>query len=174
MLRFLHASKMKALLLVGASVLMLQACDDKRVQGTEEGFTTENEVYAKWGQPENVWDAPNGQHILEYNRQPNGTTNYMITIGPDKKVEALRQVLNRENFNQVQPGMMMEDVRKLLGKPAKITPYPMKKETVYQWRFREGNAPPAKLFMVTFDADLVVKQTGEMDDPRDPQRPESH
>jgi len=76
------------------SVLLLQGCDNERITTTEEGFTTENEVYAKWGQPENVWDGPEGERILEYNRQPQGVVNYMISIGPDGKVTALRQVRN--------------------------------------------------------------------------------
>lgn len=46
------------------SVLLLQGCDNERITTTEEGFTTENEVYAKWGQPENVWDGPDGVRIL--------------------------------------------------------------------------------------------------------------
>mgnify|MGYP003598646068 FL=1 len=160
-------------LALGCATVLLAACDNGRVSSTEEGLTTESEVLAKWGKPENIWEGPNGEKIYEYSRQPSGTKNYMITIGSDGKVAALRQVLTRENFNKVQPGMMMEDVRLLLGKSAKITPYHFKKETVYEWRFMEGNAPPGQLFMVTFDQDLRVLSTGIMDDPRDPSRPEA-
>lgn len=170
--RLKQSRPFKAVLAAACSILLLQACDNERIQGTEEGLTTESEVYAKWGKPENIWEGANGERILEYNRQPMGTTNYMITIGEGGKVEALRQVLTRENFDKVQPGMMMEDVRKLLGKPAKIRPYTIKRETVYEWRFREGNAPPDQLFQVTFDHDLRVRSTGVVDDPNDRLRPE--
>ena len=153
------------------SVLLLQGCDNERITTTEEGFTTENEVYAKWGQPENVWDGPDGERILEYNRQPQGVVNYMISVGPDGKVSALRQVLTRVNFDKVQPGMMMEDVRRMLGTPAKQTTYPIKGETVYIWRFREGNAL-SNQFVVTFDRDLRVLSTAITDDPMDPHSPD--
>lgn len=165
------ARKALAVVLAGAA-LLLQGCDNERVAGTEEGLTTESQVLAQWGQPEKVWDGANGERILEYNRQPQGTTNYMISIGPDGKVTALRQVLTRQNFDKVKTGMMMEDVRKLLGKPARIQPWPLKKETDYEWRFREGHAS-SQLFVVTFDADLKVLRTATGDDPQDAKNPMS-
>ena len=152
--------------------LLLQGCDNERVATTEEDLTTEAQVYAKWGQPENIWEGQNGERILEYNRQPQGTTNYQITIGPDGKVVALRQVLNRDNFDRVKPGMMMEDVRRMLGKPARIVPYALKKETVYTWRYREGHNR-SSVFEVTFDPDLTVIRTEHREDPEDMTNPDN-
>ena len=155
------------LLAVGmGAMLVLAGCDNDRVAGTEEDVTTESEVLARWGKPANIWDGPDGARAFEYNRQPQGTTNYMITIGQDGKVTALRQVLTRENFARVQPGMPMEDVRKLLGQPARVTPYPLQHQTVYTWRFREGHGA-ASLFTATFDADLAVVSTAIGEDPQD-------
>ena len=85
--------------------------------------------------PRTIWDAPGGGRVFEYNRQPAGQKNYMITIGADGKMSALRQVLTPENFAKVQPGMTMEDVRKMLGKPVKVTPYALKRETEWDWRW---------------------------------------
>lgn len=48
---------------------------------------------ARFGEPERIWDEPGGARTLEYNRQPAGHQNYMITIGPDGRMSALRQVL---------------------------------------------------------------------------------
>ena len=106
-----------------AAVIGLAGCDNQRIAELEEGVATEADVRTKFGQPENIWDAPEGGRVFEYNRQPQGQKNYMITIGRDGKMSALRQVLTPENFARVKPGMMMEDLRKLLGKPAKVTPY---------------------------------------------------
>ena len=149
------------------SVLLLQGCDNERITTTEEGFTTENEVYAKWGQPENVWDGPDGERILEYNRQPQGVVNYMISVGPDGKVSALRQVLTRVNFDKVQPGMMMEDVRRMLGKPAKQVPYQLQNQIVWTWKFLE---PPNETrgFDVGFSPDYRVIRTEVGPDPDGP------
>ena len=44
-------------------------------------------------------------------------------------MSALRQVLAPQNFAQVLPGMSMETVRKMLGKPMKITPYALQQTT---------------------------------------------
>ena len=112
-----------------AAALALAACDPQRLGELEEGVASEADVRAKFGQPEQVWDAPGGGHVFEYNRQPAGQKNYMITIGADGRMTALRQVLNPGNFARVAPGMMMEDLRKLLGKPARVTPYALKNET---------------------------------------------
>ena len=82
----------------------------------------------------------------------------MITIGPDGKMSALRQVLTPENFARIQAGMGMDEVRRRLGKPAKVTPYALSGETHYDWRFLE---PPntAMLFTVVTDRSLRVLRT---------------
>jgi hypothetical protein len=150
-----------------AAVVALAACDPQRIRELEEGVATEADVKARFGEPENVWDGPGGVRIFEYNRQPAGHQNYMISIGPDGKMSALRQVLNPNTFARVQPGMMMEDVRKMLGKPMKVTPYPLKREVHYDWRWME---PPnsSMVFTVVFDTDLRVVRTGSVLDPESP------
>jgi hypothetical protein len=88
--------------------------------------------------------AAPGARTFEYNRQPQGQVNYMITIGADGKMSALRQVLTPQNFEKVLPGMRMEQVRKMLGKPMKVTPYALKQETHYDWRYL--NPPVLRVF----------------------------
>lgn len=149
-----------------AMVLVLAACDPRNIAELEEGMSTEADVRARFGEPENIWDAPGGGRTLEYNRQPAGHQNYMITIGPDGKMSALRQVLTPANFANVKPGMMMEDVRRMLGKPMRISRYELKRETHYDWRYHDGpNASDARVFTVVFDPDLRVLSTGSVSDP---------
>lgn len=151
-----------------AAALLLVACDPQRIDALEEGVATEADVRKQFGEPEKIWDAPGGARTFEYSRQPAGHRNYMITIGTDGKMSALRQVLTPENFAKVQPGMMMEDVRKLLGKPMKITPYDLKREVVYDWRYLE---PPntSMVFSVVFNTDYRVLRTGSVLDPQAPE-----
>jgi outer membrane protein assembly factor BamE (lipoprotein component of BamABCDE complex) len=79
---------------------------------------------------------------------------------------ALRQVLTPQNFKQVVPGMPMEAVRRMLGKPMKVTTYDLKRETHYDWRYLDGPNPgDSKIFTVVFDRDLRVMSTGSMRDP---------
>jgi outer membrane protein assembly factor BamE (lipoprotein component of BamABCDE complex) len=160
----MHRNRWFRGLLAGLLVSMLAACDPQNISELEEGVSTEADVRERFGAPEAVWDSPDGAQVYEYNRQPAGHTNYMITIGPDGKMAALRQVLTPRNFAQVQPGMMMEEVRRMLGKPMKITTYALKRETHYDWRFMDG-ATESKVFTVVFDADMRVLSTLTVRDP---------
>ena len=154
----------------------LVGCDARRIAELEEGVATEADVRARFGEPEKIWEAADmattplpgaaaapGARTFEYNRQPQGQVNYMITIGADGRMSTLRQVLNPQNFARVLPGMRMEQVRKMLGKPMKITPYALKQETHYDWRHLN---PPgtARIFTVVFDRDLAVLDTMSADE----------
>ena len=155
----------------GASLLavltLLAGCDEQRIRELEEGVSTEQDVRARFSEPEQVWQEADGSRTLEYNRQPAGRRNYMITIGTDGKMSALRQVLNPDNFKRVQPGMGVEDVRRMLGKPAKQVPYKLKNEVVWTWMFLE---PPSdkKAFNVVFSPDYRVLRTEIGPDPDGP------
>lgn len=175
-MRFETFTKAMATMGLLSIVLGLVGCDQQRIAELEEGVATEADVRARFGEPENIWDAADmastplpgaaavpGARTFEYNRQPAGMANYMITVGPDGKMSALRQVLSPSNFERVLPGMPMEQVRKLLGKPMKITPYALKQQTHYDWRYQN---PPgtAMVFTVVFDQNLQVVSTASVDD----------
>jgi hypothetical protein len=151
-----------------ASLLALVACDQQRIIELEEGVATEADVRAKFGEPEKIWDGEGGARIFEYNRQPAGHRNYMITIGTDGKMSALRQVLTPANFAKVQPGMMMEEVRKMLGKPMRVVPYELKKETYYNWRYLTDQNNTSMIFSAVMDSNLKVIRTETGLDPEDP------
>lgn len=146
----------------------LAACDPQRIAELEEGVATEADVRARFGAPENVWPEPGGVRVFEYNRQPAGHTNYMIGIGPDGRMVSLRQVLNPANFARVQPGMPQQEVRRLLGKPMKSTPYPLKGEVAWDWRYME---PPntSMVFTVYFASDGRVLRAGSAPDAEAPE-----
>jgi len=144
----------------------LAGCDQQAISELEEGVSTEADVRQRFGAPEAVWDGPDGAQIYEYNRQPEGYQNYQITIGPDGKMAALRQVLTPRNFALILPGMAMEEVRRMLGKPMKITTYDLKKETHHDWRYHDGpNESDSKIFTVIFNPDLRVVSTVSVRDP---------
>ncbi|MES2415012.1 MAG: outer membrane protein assembly factor BamE [Pseudomonadota bacterium] len=157
-------------------VLALAGCDQQRIAELEEGVATEADVRTRFGEPERIWEASDmastpspgaaaqtGARTFEYNRQPQGMVNYMITIGPDGRMSALRQVLSPQTFAKVVPGMTMEQVRKTLGKPMKITPYAAQQQTHYDWRYLN---PPntAMVFTVVFDSDLKVVSTASVEE----------
>ncbi|MGR4871793.1 outer membrane protein assembly factor BamE [Variovorax sp. LARHSF232] len=148
--------------LLGAALSLL-GCDSRRIEKLEEGVSTEADVRKTFGEPEAVWDSSAGR-VFEYNRQPAGQKNYMITIGPDGKMAALRQVLTPANFAKVQPGMGAEDLRKMLGKPASRTPYPLKNELEWEWRWVQPPNSPM-VFTAVFDSSqLRVLRSGSSPD----------
>ena len=136
----------------------LVGCDQQRIVELEVGASSEADVRAKFGEPEKVWDGEGGVRIFVYNLQPAGHINYMIHIGSDGKLVAIRQVLTPANFAKVQPGMMMEDVRKLLGKPMRVVPYDLKKETYYNWRYMDMPTT-SMVFSAVMDSNMRVLRT---------------
>jgi len=150
-----------ALLALGA----LSGCDQQRVAKLEEGVASELDVMKQFGTPLDIHREADGSRTFEYTRQPEGVANYFITIGPDGKMSALRQVLAPPYFGKVQPGMEQAAVRRLLGQPALKTPFALKKEEVWDWRWQEGQQ--RKVFRVTFDEAGRVTQAASLDDPKD-------
>ncbi len=144
------------------ALLSLAGCDDQRIRELEEDVSTEQDVRARFGEPERIWPEQDGSQTLEYNRQPAGHRNYMITIGPGGKMTALRQVLAPHNFETVQPGMEQETVRRMFGKPAKRMTFDLKQETDWDWNWID---PPSRemIFTVTFGPDGRVKRSGSVE-----------
>ncbi|MEN9374397.1 MAG: hypothetical protein RIR79_1949 [Pseudomonadota bacterium] len=159
--------KLLWLLCSSSLVFSLAACDPQRISELEEGLSTESDVRMKFGEPEQIWQEPNGVRVLEYNRQPEGTVNYMISIGPDSKMTALRQVLSPANFAKITPGMDAQEVRRRLGKPMKMTPFPSEARWHYDWRYQDGpNNSDRKIFTIIFTSDLKVVSTQSVEDPQ--------
>ncbi len=162
------AARWLAMVGAGVSAVLAAGCDLQRINELKEGVATEADVRARFGQPEAIWEAAGGGHVLEYNRNPAGHTNYMITIAPDGRMVSLRQVLTPENFARIQPGMTMEQVRRMLGKPAKQMPFPLKRETAWDWRYMQ--APNTSMvFTVWFNEDWRVTRTSTSPDPEAPE-----
>ncbi|MEO5732576.1 MAG: outer membrane protein assembly factor BamE [Rubrivivax sp.] len=151
------------LLLSGA---LLSGCDPQRVTKLEEGVSTEAQVREQFGDPVTVTVEADGARRLDYPRQPAGWTNYVIRIGPDGKMSSLRQLLNDDNMARVQPGLTMQQVRDLLGRPAAQQHFTLKQQDVWDWRYKP-QGQESKLFSVTFDNLGVVVGSSVADDPRE-------
>jgi hypothetical protein len=76
---------------------------------------------------------------------------------------ALRQVLTPANFAKVQPGMTPDELRRLLGKPARSTPYPLKRQTELEWRWMQPPNSPM-VFTATLDESQRVVGSGSSPD----------
>ncbi len=140
-------------------LLALVGCDEQRIRELEEGVSTEAQVRERFGEPDRIWPEDDGSHTLEYNRQPAGRRNYMITIGPDGRMSALRQVLAPHHFDKVRPGMQEDEVRRLLGRPAHRAFYELKQQGEWGWNWSDGPGRDM-VFTVVFDAQGRVLRSG--------------
>ena len=155
-----------AMVSIWASLLALVGCDPQKIARLEEGVATEADVRREFGEPHAVYSDSDGARTFEYSRQPEGQVAYMITIGADGKMSALRQVLKPAEFAKVTPGLDKARVRRLLGKPARTIRYDLKPdEEHWDWRWLNQNEP--KIFTVTFDRDGKVLTSEVADDPRE-------
>ena len=152
-----------AIFLLGMA--LLTGCDPQRVARLEEGVSTEVDVRRQFGDPVTITVAADGTRTLDYPRQPEGWTNYVIKIGPDGKMSSLRQLLNDDNFARVRAGMSVQQVRDALGRPAEQKRFDLKSEEMWIWRYKPVNE--SRLFTVTFGRDGTVIATAKADDPRE-------
>ena len=125
-----------------ASVLALVGCDQQKIAKLEEGVATEADVRQQFGEPHATYPEADGSKTFEFSRQPEGQVAYMITIGADGKMSALRQVLKNAEFAKIKPGMDKGEVRRVLGKPAKTAKFDLKPdEEHWDWRWLDGQVP---------------------------------
>lgn len=106
------------------------------------------QVQARMGKPETVRKNSDGSETWEYPGGPLGRQTYMVTMGPERSVKGVRQVLSDEYFSKVGPGMSRGEVRALLGKPGEVMVFPARDEEVWSWRYTEQNP---MFFNVLFD-----------------------
>jgi outer membrane protein assembly factor BamE (lipoprotein component of BamABCDE complex) len=120
------------------------------------GVTTEAQIRDQMGKPETERTFTDGSKRFEYPRGPEGLNTYFVDIGPDGLLVSVSQVLTAANFAKVRIGMSDDEVRRLLGKPGQVAVYPLKPETVWSWKWREGGVTEEGFFNVHFDAHQKV------------------
>jgi hypothetical protein len=150
--------KLLAGLFSGVFAALLPACDVVNLRNLKPGVSTAVEVRDRMGPPTMEWKDADGTLTWEYPRMPEGIVNYMIVIGPDNVLREVRQVLTEENFNKVKHGMNKDAVRRLLGKPAHETYFSLKKQSVWDWKFK-SEADTDWFFNVHFDDSGMVAET---------------
>ncbi len=157
---------MRLIAMLTTLLALLAGCDQQRIEQLQPGVSVEADVRRVFGEPTQVTERADGGKLLEYPRQPEGHTNYLITMGADGTLQSVVQTLTPQNFARVQPGMAQDEVRRLLGIPAQKRRFAMKPdEDVWEWRFLDGQEK--KVFSVTFDREYRVLATAVADDPRE-------
>jgi outer membrane protein assembly factor BamE (lipoprotein component of BamABCDE complex) len=133
------------------------------LKGLTPGVTTEAQIRDQMGKPETERTFTDGSKRFEYPRGPQGLNTYMVDIDRDGKLQAITQVLTAANFAKIRQGMSEDEVRRLLGKPGEIAVFPLKPETVWSWKWREGGVTEEGIFNVHFDSQQKVYTTSRSD-----------
>ena len=79
----------------------------------------------------------------------------MVTLGPDRAVREVRQVLSDETISKLRVGMPRDEVRRLLGRPRDIGFSDLNDEEIWSWRYREWGVRNMELY-AQFDRPTVV------------------
>jgi hypothetical protein len=108
------------------------------------------EVEKTMGAPAAVWKNADGTEVWEYPRGPFGVETYMVTLGSDRAVREVRQVLSEEYISKLHAGMSRDEVRRLLGRPRDIGFSGLDDEEIWSWRYREARIRNMELY-VQFD-----------------------
>src|SRR5256885_13402199 len=112
--------------------------------------TSAREVETRMGAPANVWKNTDGSEVWEYPRGPLGVETYMVTLGSDRTVREVHQVLSEEYISKLQVGMSREEVRRLVGRPSHVGFSDFTDEEIWSWRYREWKVRTMDLY-VQFD-----------------------
>lgn len=147
--------------------LTLAACASYDGAGLRPGASGD-EVRSVMGEPGTIWREADGGATWEYPRGPQGLHTYMARLGSDGRLREIRQVLNIETFAGVRPGTMTrEEVRRLLGAPAREIYFGRKDEQVWDYRYFDEASRYDYAFSVHFNRQGVVSGTQSTpDDPR--------
>jgi outer membrane protein assembly factor BamE (lipoprotein component of BamABCDE complex) len=155
-------------LLVGACDRQGRPIQEFGLDKLSKGISTEGDVRTVMGQPDTVWEEADGSRTLEYPKGPAGHRTWFFTIGKDGKLVDYRQVLTEENFSNIKPGMSMDEVRRMLGKPRSMVQFKLKNEEVWDWAYMQPTQK-TRLFNVHFDiASRTVTRMSSSEEPHSP------
>jgi hypothetical protein len=126
------------------------------------GISTESDVLAKMGRPDDTVALADGGRILWYSRpaanSAYGAENYAATIGADGKLASLEQRLAPEYVAKLVPGQSRaEDVRRLIGPPQRKFGTPGKPGETWEYQAPpQGFAHPVTVYVELSPEEVVT------------------
>ncbi len=129
------------------------------------GASREHDVLVKFGRPAEERRLSDGSRVLEFPREPEGAENWRVTLGADGTVRTVEQLVDEPTFTKVLPGLALEEVLNMLGRPSEHQAFANLEEAVVSWRYLEfGNR--VMFFNAHFDRSGRLKYTSRTPDPR--------
>jgi hypothetical protein len=143
---------------VSAISALLAACAANPFPGYEiQPGTSREAVLARLGTPTRIVRLPAGER-LQYSLQPMGQRAWMVDLDAAGKAVRVRQVLNPDDFNRIQPGSWnRDDVEREFGPAAKIDRVASWPGPVMTYRWRDA-ANSDMFYFVYLDGANVVRR----------------
>jgi hypothetical protein len=152
---------MRALAL--AAMLAVAACASFDGRSLVPGQSTESQVLALMGEPDQVRRLAGGAKALYFSRLPEGRAMFVATIGPDGRLQSLEQRLTRENIARLMPDQSTaDDVRALFGPPSAVGYLPLKPRE--WWEYQYYDYTDRRVLWVQFSQDGIVREVLDMRD----------
>lgn len=152
------------MLAVLASAIGFYGCDTAHLAELRPGTSTAQEVRERLGPPAAEWPNTDGGATWEYPRGPEGTRCWMLTLDQRGVLQKIEQALTEQNFARIAKGWNTEQVRRLLGKPAREVTFPLKPEVVWDWRIESATPGNRAYFQVHFSPDGFVTGTSRREE----------
>jgi hypothetical protein len=139
------------------AAVVLTGCAAYSGAGFLTGVTTADEVRAAMGAPRNVYPDAEGGETWEYPRGPLGYHTFMVRLDGSRHLHDIEQVLDEEHFARIEVGKTTQkQVQRLIGTPARSTFFERRRETVWDYRFRDAWGYSSQ-FHVGFDERGIVR-----------------
>lgn len=146
--------------------VLMAGCASYDGRGLAVGKASEAEVVGLMGAPAAAWREADGRRQLAFPRGPAGLHTYMAFLDPAGRLLRIENVLDDAHFAHLRAGQTTRDeVARLLGPPGEAVDFPRRRETVWDYRFRNAWGHEARYY-VTFDEQGVVRHTFQMEEYR--------
>ncbi|WP_233862801.1 hypothetical protein [Paraburkholderia adhaesiva] len=159
----------RRVLITGLGALALAGCAQPWTQfhAGDDGEA----VIARFGQPREVYDLPDGGKRLMWPTQPMGETTVAADIDAHGKVVNVRQVLDTNEFYRAEIGKWTRaDVLVNFGRPMETSYFPLMQREVWTYRYMDVGVW-YMLYSFYFDNDGILRLTQKTPDPlHDPDR----
>jgi hypothetical protein len=123
---------------------------------------TQADVVATLGRPPTAVHTTAGGTRYEYATGPYGKFTWMLDFDAAGTLRQTRQVLTEAQFNAIQAGMTVQELRLTLGRPGDIRRIERQKQNVWAYRY---DGPFCLLFLVGVGDDGRVVDTAYVPDP---------
>jgi hypothetical protein len=137
---------------------LLAGCASYSGRDLRPGTDGEARVRAAMGEPAETFREAGGESTWVYPHGPMGYDTFMARFTSAGTLASIENVLDGAHFARVVRGLRREEVRRILGPPAREEAFPRQGEHAWDYRFADAWGY-ASFFSVIFDGEGRVART---------------